>query len=99
MAISSTQLNNKGEFIKGNYVTKAEAEDILKELYPQLDGRDLEPIVSLYSLPQLKIIIDYRNLRDDILQNMAKRSGKGGDGKKPSSTQQKLQAKIDHLET
>lgn len=74
MAINSTQLNNKGEFIKGNYVTKAEMDDIIKELYPVLEGRELEPILSLYSLPQLKIIIDYRNLRDDILQNMAKRN-------------------------
>jgi hypothetical protein len=56
---------------RNGYVTNAELDDILKILFPAtLGNKNLRPLLTPYCSSANKVLIDYKRLRDSILESL-----------------------------
>jgi len=56
---------------RNGYVTLTELDDILKMLFPELANRNLKSILMPFSSSANKVLIDYKRLRDSILEALS----------------------------
>ena len=80
------------------YVTRTELDDILKLQYPELQDKDLIPVIKKFCSIQNKILIDYKSFRDWVKLGLKNR-GFYAAMQEPKSANSQVQEKISQLQS